>query len=47
MGNAKENLKGLFANTRTRIIIIFTASVLIFGIVLGLVKMRSTFLPES
>ena len=40
MATRKENLKGLFANSRTRIIILFTAALLIVAIVVGVSKLR-------
>lgn len=42
MAGRKENLKGLFTNTRTRVIIIFTAIIVISIIVIGVVKFRKT-----
>lgn len=40
MADRKENLKSLFTNTRTRVIILFTAALMLFAIVVGLTKMR-------
>ena len=37
----KENIKALFSNTRTRVIILFTIIVLVSSVVIGFVKMRS------
>lgn len=42
MASKKENLKSLFSNTRTRVIIIFTAVLLIIAVVIGLLKLRGT-----
>ena len=41
MASKKENIKSLFSNTRSRIIILFTAAILGFGIVMGVVKFRA------
>ncbi|HAU1321683.1 TPA: type IVB secretion system protein DotG/IcmE [Legionella pneumophila] len=41
MASKKENLKSLFSNTRTRVIIIFTAALLIIAVVIGFLKIRS------
>ncbi len=41
MASKKENLKSLFSNTRTRVIIIFTAALLIIAVVIGFFKIRS------
>jgi intracellular multiplication protein IcmE len=41
MAGRKENLKSLFSNTRSRVIIIFTAILLIFAVVIGYLKLRS------
>ncbi|MDF1678746.1 MAG: type IVB secretion system protein DotG/IcmE [Legionellaceae bacterium] len=41
MAGKKENIKALFSNTRTRVIIIFTLTLLIATVVIGVVKMRS------
>ncbi|MFO9536461.1 type IVB secretion system protein DotG/IcmE [Legionella pneumophila serogroup 1] len=41
MASKKENLKSLFSNTRTRVIIIFTAALLIIALVIGFFKIRS------
>lgn len=38
MASKKENLKSLFSNTRTRVIIIFTAALLIIAVVIGFLK---------
>ncbi|RDE57887.1 type IVB secretion system protein DotG/IcmE [Legionella pneumophila] len=40
MASKKENLKSLFSNTRTRVIIIFTAALLIIAVVIGFFKIR-------
>ncbi|KGP62564.1 type IV secretion protein IcmE [Legionella norrlandica] len=40
MASRKENLKSLFSNTRTRVIIIFTAVLLIIAVVIGFLKFR-------
>src|SRR3990167_9685035 len=48
MADRKENLKSLFSNTRTRVIIIFTGLVLISAVIIGLVKFNaSTVGPSS
>lgn len=41
MAGKKENLKSLFTNTRTRVIIIFTTILLITAVVIGFVKMKA------
>ncbi len=41
MAGKKENIKSLFSNTRTRVIIIFTAVLLILAIVIGYIKLRA------
>lgn len=41
MASRKENLKSLFSNTRTRVIIIFTAVLMVIAVVIGYVKLRS------
>ncbi len=41
MAGKKENLKSLFSNTRSRVIIIFTAALLILAVVIGYVKLSS------
>lgn len=41
MASKKENLKSLFSNTRTRVIIIFTTILLVFAVVIGYIKLRS------
>lgn len=41
MAGRKENLKSLFSNTRSRVIIIFTAVLLILAVVIGYVKLSS------
>lgn len=47
MASRKENLKSLFSNTRTRVIIIFTLVLLIFAIVIGYVKLRNAATDSS
>lgn len=49
MAGKKENLKALFANTRTRVIILFTAGLFLATIVFGIVKFigMSTSAPKS
>jgi intracellular multiplication protein IcmE len=41
MASKKENLKSLFSNTRTRVIIVFTLILLIITVVIGYVKLRN------
>lgn len=41
MANKKENLKSLFSNTRTRIIIIFTFLLLLLAFFIGYLKLRT------
>src|SRR5580704_12144322 len=41
MASRKENLKSLFSNTRTRVIIVFTVILLIITVVIGYVKLRN------
>ena len=40
MAGRKENLKSLFTNTRTRVIILFTAILLITAVVIGITKLK-------
>ncbi|WP_028388104.1 type IVB secretion system protein DotG/IcmE [Legionella fairfieldensis] len=40
MAGRKENLKSLFSNTRSRVIIIFTALLLIMAVIIGVTKLR-------
>ncbi|KTD32758.1 protein IcmE (DotG) [Legionella nautarum] len=40
MAGRKENLKSLFTNTRTRVIIVFTAILLITAVVIGFFKLK-------
>lgn len=42
MASRKENLKSLFSNTRTRVIIIFTLILMIITIVIGYIKLRGS-----
>lgn len=41
MAGKKDNLKALFSNTRTRVIIIFTVIILMIAMVIGIVKISS------
>ncbi|KTD67793.1 protein IcmE (DotG) [Legionella steelei] len=41
MAGRKENIKSLFSNTRTRVIIIFTAVLLVIAVVVGYIKLKS------
>ncbi|MGC1182508.1 type IVB secretion system protein DotG/IcmE [Legionella sp.] len=41
MAGRKENLKSLFSNTRSRVIIVFTAVLLILAVVIGYTKLRA------
>lgn len=41
MASKKENIKALFTNTRTRIIILFTAILLVASVTIGLFKMKT------
>ncbi|CAM2762087.1 type IVB secretion system protein DotG/IcmE [Legionella anisa] len=41
MAGRKENIKSLFSNTRTRVIIIFTIVLILIAIVVGYLKLRS------
>ena len=43
MASRKQNLKSLFSNTRTRVIIIFTAVVLLIAILIGYFKLHSVY----
>lgn len=47
MANKKDNIKALFSNTRTRVIILFTLVLLIFAIIFGFFRLSSTVNPES
>lgn len=40
MASKKENLKSLFTNTRTRVIIIFTAVLILTAVIVGLYKLK-------
>lgn len=42
MAGKKENLKALFTNTRSRVIIIFTAILLVLAVVVGVLKLRGS-----
>lgn len=42
MASRKDNLKSLFSNTRTRVIIMFTVILLIITVIIGYVKLRSS-----
>lgn len=42
MASKKDNLKSLFSNTRSRVIIVFTAIVLVLAVVIGYVKMKAS-----
>lgn len=42
MASRKENLKSLFSNTRTRVIIIFTVILLVLAVTIGYLKLRSS-----
>lgn len=41
MNESLKNIAGLFRNTRTRTIIIFTGAILVFGMVIGLVRLMN------
>jgi intracellular multiplication protein IcmE len=41
MAGRKENLKSLFSNTRSRVIIIFTGVLLVLAVVIGYIKLRA------
>lgn len=45
MASKKENIKALFSNTRTRIIIVFTLTLLITTIVIGFIKFSKSLSP--
>lgn len=48
MASRKDNIKSLFTNTRTRVIIVFTLVLLIIAVVVGYVKFRKpTYLNSS
>ncbi|MFI4962698.1 MAG: type IVB secretion system protein DotG/IcmE [Legionellales bacterium] len=40
MANRKENIKSLFSNTRSRVIILFTSALLLFAVVVGYYKFK-------
>jgi intracellular multiplication protein IcmE len=42
MATRKDNLKALFTNTRTRLILLFTGALLIIGVIIGVSKLLST-----
>ncbi|MDF1645980.1 MAG: type IVB secretion system protein DotG/IcmE [Legionellaceae bacterium] len=41
MAGKKENIKALFSNTRTRVIILFTVILLLASVVIGVIKIRA------
>jgi intracellular multiplication protein IcmE len=41
MASKKENIKSLFSNTRTRVIIIFTILLLVIAVTIGFIKLRN------
>jgi intracellular multiplication protein IcmE len=45
MASRKENLKSLMTNARTRVIIIFTVVVLVFGLIIGFFKLSKIINP--
>src|SRR5437879_3315702 len=47
MAGKKENLKSLFTNTRTRVIIIFTAALLITAVAIGVYKLKFANQPVT
>jgi intracellular multiplication protein IcmE len=42
MAGKKENIKALFTNTRSRVIILFTVILLITAVVIGIIKLKSS-----
>jgi len=42
MAGKKENIKALFSNTRSRVIILFTLALVVVAIIIGVVKVSST-----
>lgn len=42
MAGKKENIKALFSNTRTRVIILFTAALLIIAVTIGFIKFSAS-----
>lgn len=47
MAGRKENLKALFTNVRTRVIVVFTAILLITAVVIGVYKLKFTNQPVT
>jgi intracellular multiplication protein IcmE len=47
MAGKKENLKGLFSNTRTRVVIIFTLVVLVTTVLIGVFKFTTILRPKQ
>lgn len=47
MAGRKENIKALFSNTRTRVIIIFTAAILLITVTVGILKFTSLVSPSN
>jgi intracellular multiplication protein IcmE len=47
MASKKENIKALFSNTRTRVIILFTVVLLVFAIVFGFLRLSQSIAPGS
>jgi len=47
MAGKKENLKALFTNTRTRVIIVFTVIIMLLVVIIGLIKFNSSINPDK
>ena len=47
MAGKKENIKALFSNTRTRVIILFTLALLVIAIIIGVVRINSSLSPSG
>lgn len=43
MAGKKENIKALFSNTRSRVIIIFTVALLLIAVIVGVIKLTTSF----
>lgn len=47
MAGKKENIKALFSNTRSRVIILFTAALLVIAVVVGIIKLTTSLNPSA
>ncbi|MCC5791953.1 MAG: type IVB secretion system protein DotG/IcmE [Legionellaceae bacterium] len=47
MASRKENLKALFSNSRTRVILLITAAIILSVVIFGIVKLRGPTTPDT